>query len=71
MASKLAFLLVIVVVAAAPATATDYIVGDDAGWKLNFNYTAWAQGKEFYVGDRISMLLIYLFFFWPINSTKA
>lgn len=59
MASKLAFLLAIVVVAAAPAIATDYTVGDDAGWKLNFNYTAWAQGKEFYVGDRISMFINY------------
>ncbi|KAH6778939.1 hypothetical protein C2S52_010176 [Perilla frutescens var. hirtella] len=55
MASR-AFLFAIVVVVAAtaaPAFAVDYVVGDDAGWKLNVNYTAWAQGKEFYVGDRL------------------
>ncbi|XP_057812414.1 blue copper protein 1a-like [Salvia miltiorrhiza] len=38
---------------AAPAFGSDFIVGDDAGWKLNVNYTAWAQGKQFHVGDRL------------------
>ncbi|KAH6778941.1 hypothetical protein C2S52_010178 [Perilla frutescens var. hirtella] len=55
MASKanLFFAIVIVAATAAPAFAVDYIVGDDAGWNLNVNYTEWAEGKEFYVGDRI------------------
>ncbi|KAL1547535.1 blue copper protein 1a-like [Salvia divinorum] len=55
MASK-AFLLAVIFVAAtaAPAFAVDYVVGDDAGWKLNVNYTAWAQDKVFYVGDTIT-----------------
>ncbi|XP_057812449.1 blue copper protein 1a-like [Salvia miltiorrhiza] len=56
MASK-AFLFAVIVVAAtaaAPAFAVDYVVGDDDGWKLNVNYTAWAQGKMFYVGDTIA-----------------
>ncbi|KAI3468841.1 hypothetical protein Pfo_025504 [Paulownia fortunei] len=38
---------------AAPAFATDYVVGDNAGWKLGVNYTAWAEGKDFFVGDKL------------------
>ncbi|XP_042052915.1 blue copper protein 1a-like [Salvia splendens] len=55
MASK-AFLLAVMVAAAmaAPAFAVDYVVGDDNGWKLNVNYSAWAQDKVFYVGDTIT-----------------
>ncbi|KAK4398120.1 UNVERIFIED_CONTAM: Lamin-like protein [Sesamum radiatum] len=55
MASK-AFLITIIVAtiaAAPPAFATDYVVGDESGWTLGVNYTAWAEGKEFYVGDRL------------------
>ncbi|XP_020258225.1 mavicyanin-like [Asparagus officinalis] len=38
--------------AAAPPTGPrKFFVGDNKGWTLNFNYTAWAQGKEFQVGD--------------------
>ncbi|KAK6158098.1 hypothetical protein DH2020_005412 [Rehmannia glutinosa] len=50
MASK-AFLIAIIFVgiAAPKAFATDYIVG----WALGVNYTAWAEGKDFYVGDRL------------------
>ncbi|KAH9324903.1 hypothetical protein KI387_005081 [Taxus chinensis] len=34
--------------------ARDIIVGDDSGWTLNgFNYTAWAQGQKFAVGDNL------------------
>ncbi|KAL1559773.1 blue copper protein 1a-like [Salvia divinorum] len=45
--------LLFVAMMAAPAFGSDYVVGDEAGWKLNVNYTAWAQGKEFHVGDRL------------------
>lgn len=45
---------------AAPTFGADYVVGDDAGWKLNVNYTAWAQGKEFHVGDKLSTPLFLL-----------
>lgn len=34
--------------------ATDYVVGDANGWKLNFDYQAWADNKEFWVGERLS-----------------
>ncbi|KAI3991305.1 hypothetical protein MKX01_034624 [Papaver californicum] len=35
------------------APATDYIVGDDSGWKINFDYAAWAKDRQFYVGDTL------------------
>ncbi|XP_062147116.1 blue copper protein 1b-like [Alnus glutinosa] len=33
--------------------ATEFVVGDDKGWTINFDYQAWAQGKEFHVGDTL------------------
>lgn len=47
-------LVVVVAMVAVPAMATDHWVGDDQGWKLDFNYTAWAATKEFHVGDKLS-----------------
>ena len=32
----------------------DFIVGDETGWTINFDYQAWAQGKDFRVGDKLS-----------------
>ncbi|XP_009765223.2 blue copper protein 1a-like [Nicotiana sylvestris] len=46
-------LVVVVAMVAVPAMATDHWVGDDQGWKLDFNYTAWAATKEFHVGDKL------------------
>ncbi|KAI4985393.1 hypothetical protein ZWY2020_018023 [Hordeum vulgare] len=57
MASKQ--MLVAVVAAAALAflpglaVGTEHMVGDDKGWTLNFNYTAWADTKQFVVGDTL------------------
>ncbi|XP_012833606.1 PREDICTED: blue copper protein-like [Erythranthe guttata] len=55
MALRSAFLItMIIALAVAPAAfATDYTVGDDSGWKLGVNYTEWAEGKNFRVGDTI------------------
>ncbi|KAG8382334.1 hypothetical protein BUALT_Bualt05G0066600 [Buddleja alternifolia] len=53
MASKALWIMIIVAASAAPAFAIDHIVGDDSGWKLGVNYTAWAEGKQFYLGDRL------------------
>jgi len=38
--------------------ATDHIVGDEFGWTPGFNYTTWAQGKEFRVRDTLG--IVYL-----------
>ncbi|XP_057994401.1 blue copper protein 1b-like [Hevea brasiliensis] len=48
---KIYFLLVAVV----PITtlAKEYIVGDESGWTVGYDYQAWAQGKDFQVGDKL------------------
>jgi len=33
--------------------ATDYTVGDSAQWNLGVNYSTWASGKTFAVGDKL------------------
>ncbi|KAK1419093.1 hypothetical protein QVD17_28251 [Tagetes erecta] len=38
---------------ATSVAATNFIVGDDYGWTLNFDYQAWAKGKAFVVGDKL------------------
>ncbi|PSS04108.1 Uclacyanin 1 like [Actinidia chinensis var. chinensis] len=54
MASLRAFLTVAIVAVSVHAIlATEYVVGDAKGWSLNFNYQAWAEGKEFHVGDKL------------------
>ncbi|XP_048555908.1 blue copper protein 1a-like [Triticum urartu] len=35
------------------AVATEHLVGNDKGWTLNFNYTAWTETKQFVVGDTL------------------
>lgn len=37
-----------------PALATEFIVGDENGWRTNFDYQTWAASKEFHVGDKLS-----------------
>ncbi|CAN6317552.1 unnamed protein product [Urochloa humidicola] len=49
--SALIVALVIVLSCAAAAKAAKYTVGDDQGWRLGVNYSAWASGKTFAVGD--------------------
>ncbi|XP_010645994.2 blue copper protein 1a-like [Vitis vinifera] len=35
------------------AMATEFTVGDDQGWTINFDYEAWAKDKVFHVGDKL------------------
>ncbi|KAJ0716411.1 putative Phytocyanin domain, cupredoxin [Helianthus annuus] len=53
--NKLAIVIFIGLIAtlATSVSATDFIVGDEYGWTLNFDYQAWAQGKKFIVGDKL------------------
>ncbi|KAM0069859.1 putative Phytocyanin domain, cupredoxin [Helianthus debilis subsp. tardiflorus] len=53
--NKLAIVIFIGLIAtlATSVSATDFIVGDEYGWTLNFDYQAWAQGKKFVVGDKL------------------
>lgn len=64
MAMALATAFVMLLVAAAPAAyATQYVVGDSAGW-TNFgtDYGTWASGKTFAVGDTLGEFSIFLLF---------
>lgn len=52
-----AVVLAYVVVMPVPGvTAKKYTVGDNKFWNPNINYTIWAQGKHFYLGDWLCML---------------
>ncbi|KAI6707294.1 hypothetical protein NL676_010256 [Syzygium grande] len=55
MASSIIFMTLALVAASVPASvmSTDFMVGDDKGWTLNFDYQAWAEGKQFYVDDKL------------------
>ncbi|KAG8374814.1 hypothetical protein BUALT_Bualt10G0034700 [Buddleja alternifolia] len=57
MASKAILIATIFCIGAiAPALATEYMVGDDSGWKTGYNYTEWVKGKNFYVGDKLTFM---------------
>ena len=45
--------VIAVVFLPALASATDHVVGDGRGWTLGFDYAAWAESKEFTVGDTL------------------
>ncbi|GFS33294.1 hypothetical protein Acr_00g0027650 [Actinidia rufa] len=38
--------IAVVAIAVPQALATEYVVGDDNGWLLDFDYQAWAKGKR-------------------------
>jgi hypothetical protein len=38
----------------------EFMVGDDKGWTVNFDYQAWAKGKEFHVGDKLGKLALQI-----------
>ena len=37
--------------------ATEFSIGDDQGWTINFNYEAWAKEKVFHVGDKLGNIV--------------
>ncbi|XP_022858640.1 stellacyanin-like [Olea europaea var. sylvestris] len=53
MSSTVFLIAFFVAIVASSALAIEYVVGDDAGWKLNFDYQKWAEGKQFVVGDKL------------------
>lgn len=58
MASNHMFIIFLVIAFIFPAItlAKEFIVGDESGWRIGFNYQAWAEGKEFRVGDKLGKL---------------
>ncbi|KAI3691717.1 hypothetical protein L6452_31519 [Arctium lappa] len=46
-------LIATILVLATSISAKDYVVGDDSGWTLDFDYQTWAKDKVFFVGDNL------------------
>ncbi|KAK1264109.1 hypothetical protein QJS04_geneDACA009421 [Acorus gramineus] len=46
-------ILAIAIILPSVVLSTKYIVGDDQGWTINFNYSKWTPGKTFRVGDSL------------------
>ncbi|GMJ00358.1 uclacyanin 1 [Hibiscus trionum] len=55
MASSNIFFIIAAVAffAVSSSLATEFTVGDEKGWALDFDYQGWAAGKEFRVGDKL------------------
>ena len=65
MASKhLAALAIFAILLPAVAMATEFTVGDDQGWTINFDYEAWAKDKVFHVGDKLGNVAQTITFFF-------
>ncbi|RVW14261.1 hypothetical protein CK203_113114 [Vitis vinifera] len=62
MASKrfVGTIAILAFVLAAVAMATEFAVGDDQGWTINFDYEAWAKDKVFHVGDELVLRSILI-----------
>ncbi|KAL7246844.1 hypothetical protein ACSBR2_001872 [Camellia fascicularis] len=50
---KHVFFIILAIIFPMIVSAKDFIVGDEKGWTTNFDYQAWAFGKDFRVGDRL------------------
>ncbi|WCJ43598.1 Blue copper protein [Euphorbia peplus] len=53
MASRLVLAVLMIIIPTITARFKDHIVGDEAGWRLGFDYQAWANSKKFHVGDKL------------------
>ncbi|KAK1432225.1 hypothetical protein QVD17_09119 [Tagetes erecta] len=50
---KVGVVLLVLLACGISCLAKDYTVGDTAGWSLSVDYTTWASGKTFKVGDSL------------------
>ncbi len=57
-ASSQFFILPIVAILVPSILAKEFVVGDQKGWTINFDYQDWAIGKEFHVGDNLGKLAL-------------
>ncbi|XP_059664061.1 blue copper protein 1b-like [Cornus florida] len=53
MAATTHIIIIAILALSISVSAKEFIVGDDAGWTVNFDYQDWANGKEFVVGDKL------------------
>lgn len=58
MASKQMYgvLAIFLTVLPAISLAKEFMVGDEKGWTIKFDYQAWAADKVFRVGDKLGKL---------------
>ncbi|XP_073129777.1 mavicyanin-like [Henckelia pumila] len=56
MAAKAFLIAIFVAFVVASTSAIDHMVGGEDGWKLGVDYTAWAEGKDFRVGDTLTFM---------------
>ena len=59
--------------AAAPSVAVRLVVGGSKRWAPNVNYTDWADGHEFHVGDWLGIVLAspsFLFLSLPRTASE-
>jgi hypothetical protein len=54
------FVLAIVAILVPSILGVEFTVGDDQGWTTNYDYQAWAKGKEFHVGDKLGKLALQI-----------
>ncbi|XP_059461874.1 blue copper protein 1a-like [Corylus avellana] len=57
--SQYFFILAIVAILVPSILATEFVVGDDKGGTVDYNYIAWAQGKEFHVNQVLGAVFKY------------
>lgn len=71
MAFRAVFVLLFVLATFGPiiTSAKDFIVGDQSGWTVGFDYQAWAAGKEFHIGDKLGKSLRSLNRFIDVKVT--
>ncbi|KAF3448442.1 hypothetical protein FNV43_RR09155 [Rhamnella rubrinervis] len=50
---KMLITIAMIAIAAPSALAKEFVVGDEKGWTVNFDYQTWAAGKDFRVGDKL------------------
>lgn len=67
-------LLAVVAFVATVASATEYIVGDDYGWRKDLDYRIWAEDKIFYVGDVLgnascTLVLLHVLKYFLLHTT--
>ncbi|KAK9068001.1 hypothetical protein SSX86_012112 [Deinandra increscens subsp. villosa] len=51
--STTVFILITLSVLVTLVSATEYNVGDQSGWTLDYDYQTWAKDKVFFVGDKL------------------
>lgn len=61
---KLSILILVVTILVVDTSAEQrktHVVGDDKGWDVGVDYKAWAEGKEFDLGDKLGIFSLKLY----------